>query len=125
MNTLIKVNNAQCWKNAKLIHTSVAKFVDQDWRSDQRLPMNPNAEGPLTNLPDYTYMDGRPTPLGQRQKTRALFQRELAQKIVTGSWEIDFAIKRHQKIKDDEVKAKQNVLDSKLKPKGHLLLKKK
>lgn len=29
-----------------------------------RLPCNPNAEGPLTSLPDYTYMDGRTTPLG-------------------------------------------------------------
>jgi len=29
-----------------------------------KLPVNPNKESPLTYLPDYTYMDGRPTPLG-------------------------------------------------------------
>lgn len=61
----------------------------------------------------------------RRQKERVMLQRELAQKIVTGSWEIDYAIKRHKKIQDDEVKAKQDILDNKLKPKGHLLLKKK
>lgn len=48
----------------KYIHTSAAKLIDQEWRHDQRLPANPNKEGPLTNLPDFTYMDGRPTPLG-------------------------------------------------------------
>ena len=38
--------------------------VDQKWRQEKRLAENPNMEGPLTNLPDFTYMDGRPTPLG-------------------------------------------------------------
>lgn len=56
---------------------------------------------------------------------RVLFQRELAEKIVTGSWEIDHAIKRHKDIKDKEAKARQGIFDNKLKPKGHLLLKKK
>lgn len=53
--------------NSKLIHTSVVKCLDQDWRSKQRLPVNPNSESPLTSLPDFTYMDGRPTPLGVSQ----------------------------------------------------------
>lgn len=34
------------------------------WRRNRRLPKNPTQEGPLTDLPDYTFMDGRPTPLG-------------------------------------------------------------
>lgn len=56
---------------------------------------------------------------------RVLLQRDLAQKIVSGSWEIDFAIDRHKKQQEEEVQAKKNILDSKLKPKGHLLIKKK
>jgi large subunit ribosomal protein L52 len=63
--------------------------------------------------------------LQRRQKRRLLYQRELAQKIVTGSWKIDYAIKRHKEIKEKEIQDTQNILDSKLKPKGHLLLKKK
>jgi hypothetical protein len=55
----ISVNNSK-----KLICTSSINFLDQRWRKKMKLPKNPNAEGPLTNLPDYTYMDGRVTPLG-------------------------------------------------------------
>lgn len=56
---------------------------------------------------------------------RVMQQRDLAQKIVTGTYEIDYAIKRHQRLKDEEVKAKQDIMDGKLKPKGHFMLKKK
>lgn len=30
----------------------------------KRLPRNPNKSGLLTDLPDYTFLDGRVTPLG-------------------------------------------------------------
>lgn len=63
--------------------------------------------------------------LQRRQKRRVMFQRELAQKIVTGSWEIDYAVDRHKKVEEEKVKEKQRILQNKLKPKGHLLLKKK
>lgn len=33
-----------------------------------RLPVNPNTESPLTYLADFSYMDGRPTPLGVSHK---------------------------------------------------------
>jgi len=125
MNSIIRYQTASAWKNIRFIHTSSSLKIDHKWRAKNRLSVNPNAEGPLTNLPDYTYMDGRPTPLGKRQMQRVLLQRELAQKIVTGSWEIDYAIERHKKLKDEEANAKQKIIDSKLKPKGNLLLKKK
>lgn len=56
---------------------------------------------------------------------RVMFQREIAKKIVTGSWEIDYAIDRHKRIEEDAVKTKEAIISNKLKPKGHLLLKKK
>jgi hypothetical protein len=34
------------------------------------LTSNPNTFGPLTNLPDYTFKDGRSTPYGVRQFQR-------------------------------------------------------
>jgi large subunit ribosomal protein L52 len=54
-----------------------------------------------------------------------MLQRVLADKIVSGSWEIDYAIDRHQKLEEQKIQAKQDILQNKLKPKGHLLLKKK
>lgn len=38
--------------------------MDIAWRRNRRLPKNPTSTGPLTDLPDYTFTDGRPTPLG-------------------------------------------------------------
>lgn len=37
---------------------------DAKWRRENNLPSCPSSFGPLTNLPDYTFEDGRPTPLG-------------------------------------------------------------
>lgn len=46
------------------VSLTAARAIDQRWREAKGLPENPNAFGPLTNLPDYTYLDGRTTPLG-------------------------------------------------------------
>ncbi|EDW09174.2 39S ribosomal protein L52, mitochondrial [Drosophila mojavensis] len=104
---------------------SAVRCVDQGWRAAKGLPENPNAFGPLTNLPDYTYLDGRPTPLGSNQHRRLLKQQEIAAKIVELSSELDFAKERHERLKKQAQAEKQRIIQNKLKPKGHLLLKKK
>lgn len=38
--------------------------MDILWRQNRRLSKNPTSEGPLTDLPDYSYIDGRPAQLG-------------------------------------------------------------
>lgn len=38
--------------------------MDIVWRRDRRLPKNPTSSGPLTDLPDYSFTDGRPVPMG-------------------------------------------------------------
>lgn len=108
------------------------------------MPENPNAFGPLTNLPDYTYLDGRPTPLGvsiplnslkyrpnhlhfhfkANQKRRLIKQQEIATRIVELSGELEFAKQRHERLKANAESEKQRLIRSKLKPKGHFLLKK-
>jgi large subunit ribosomal protein L52 len=41
------------------------------------------------------------------------------------SKELDFAIERHDKLKVEKEQTRKKILESKLKPKGHLLLKNK
>lgn len=96
--------------------------LDHKWRREGSLPRNPNKSGPLTDLPDYTFMDGSVTPLGSNQKKRLLQQRDLAAKIVTMSSEMDFALDRYNRIQEKEARDRQALIDSKLKPKGHRLL---
>uniref|UniRef100_A0AAG5D3K1 Large ribosomal subunit protein mL52 n=1 Tax=Anopheles atroparvus TaxID=41427 RepID=A0AAG5D3K1_ANOAO len=85
---------------------------------------NPNKSSSLTHLPDYTFMDGRVTPFGANQKKRILQQREIAKQIVTLSKEMDFAVERYNRINAENEQRKSDLLREKLKPKGHLLLKK-
>ncbi|XP_052758988.1 39S ribosomal protein L52, mitochondrial isoform X2 [Galleria mellonella] len=93
----------------------------KQWRVSQGLPANRNAEGILTDGPDYTFLDGRPTPLLHKQKLRMLKQREYAAQIVEMCAELDFAKERHQNLLKAEAEEKQKYIESRLKPKGNML----
>ncbi|XP_018805078.1 PREDICTED: 39S ribosomal protein L52, mitochondrial [Bactrocera latifrons] len=122
LNFLVNISqNVRCTRQFSF---TAIQALDQNWREQKGLPGNPNAFGPLTNLPDYSFLDGRPTPLGSNQKRRLKKQQEIADKIVTLSGELDFAKKRYARIQAEEAETKENIIKNKLKPKGHLLLKK-
>lgn len=118
------VNIPQNVRSTRQFSCTMIRALDRKWRERRGLPENPNAFGPLTNLPDYSFLDGRPTPLGSNQKRRLKKQQEIAGKIVTLSGELDFAKKRYARMQAEEAATRENVIKSKLKPKGHLLLKK-
>ncbi len=60
--SLVPIAAANSYRN---IQTTAIRVIDMKWREDRRLHRNPNAHGPLTDFPDYTFMnDDRPTPLG-------------------------------------------------------------
>ncbi|XP_022232232.2 39S ribosomal protein L52, mitochondrial [Drosophila obscura] len=109
----------------RYVAVTATRAIDQKWREDKGLPENPNAFGPLTNLPDYTFLDGRPTPLGSNQNKRLLRQQEIATKIVELSGELEFAKQRHERQRIAAATEKQRIIENKLKPKGHLMLKQK
>lgn len=103
--------------------TTFPTLLNQKYRKERGLPLNPNASGILTDSADYSFLDGRLTPLGKGQRLRLVRQQEVKQQIILLSKEIDFAIERHTQMKLDEENKKQQIIDSKLKPKGMALLK--
>lgn len=105
-------------------HQSCVQENFRRWRENRGLTANPNAFGPLTNLPDYTFQDGKPTPLGVRQQTRMDKQRKYAAKIIQLVEEVDYAVERHANLLEERKQNRQQILDNKLKPKGNLLLEK-
>lgn len=111
--------------NSRYINTTSIRYLIQKWRKEKGLPMNPNAYGVLTDTPDYTFLDGRPTPIGVNQKQRMIKQKEILDKIIQLNSEIDFAIERHAKLKEVETERRKKIIEGKLKPKGSLLLKNK
>ncbi|XP_030750147.1 39S ribosomal protein L52, mitochondrial [Sitophilus oryzae] len=97
--------------------------LNQKYRKEKNLPLNPNASGILTDGPDFSYLDGRLTPLTQGQKRRVLGQEKVKRQIISLSKEIDFAVEYHKQLQDKEAKEKAQILERKLKPKGVELLK--
>ncbi|XP_005178355.1 large ribosomal subunit protein mL52 [Musca domestica] len=111
-----------CKRLARNISCTAQVSIDQRWREEHGLPANPNEFGPLTNLPDYTFLDGRPTPMGSNQKKRLIKQQTIAAKIVTLNKELDMAKQRYQQLQQQEKEQRQQIMQAKLKPKGKLML---
>ncbi|CAH1638527.1 unnamed protein product [Spodoptera littoralis] len=105
--------------------SSTPILLSKHWREERGLSINRNAEGILTDAPDFTYLDGRPTPLLIKQKKRMLRQREFASKIVEMCSELDFAKERYNYIEASKEQERQNVIANRLKTKGNALKKKK
>lgn len=108
------------YKHFSLTTTSL---LNQKHRKERGLPLNPNASGTLTDSPDFSYLDGRITPLGQGQRRRILRDEEVKFKVIALSKEIDFAIERYKQLQIEEENQKRQIIDRKLKPKGMALLK--
>lgn len=102
-------------------HTSAA-LNDSRWREKHGLPQNPNVCGPLTDYPDYSYKDGRPTPYGVRQIVRIEKQREYMKRINKLIAEVDHAVERHERMQTEQKNKREEILAKKLKPKGDALL---
>lgn len=91
------------------------------WRNEQDLPPYLNMCGPITDNPDYSYVDQtlqRPPTYGVGQRRRIIQQIDLAKTIVQYNAELDHGkLKYQNKLKaiEDE---KQNLLKSKMSPKG-------
>ncbi|XP_053972768.1 39S ribosomal protein L52, mitochondrial [Hylaeus volcanicus] len=105
-------------------HSSAATYLNQYWRKMKGLSPNPNKNGPLVNLPDYSFRDNRPVPYGQNQFKRFQKQQEHAKRIVQLVGEIDYAVEKHAKMIKQREETVQKILNSKLKPKGQELVNK-
>ncbi|KAL1462722.1 hypothetical protein WDU94_014535 [Cyamophila willieti] len=91
------------------------------WRLEQGLPQDLNSCGPLTDNPDYSYVDEtlvRPPPYGSGQRKRMLEQIEHAKTIVKYCKELDQGKQKYQDKLKAKKEEKQKIIDNKLKPKG-------
>nr|XP_020765049.1 39S ribosomal protein L52, mitochondrial isoform X4 [Odocoileus virginianus texanus] len=48
--------------SVRRLHCGAAARAGSQWRLRQGLAANPSGYGPLTELPDWSYADGRPAP---------------------------------------------------------------
>ncbi|XP_017884194.1 39S ribosomal protein L52, mitochondrial [Ceratina calcarata] len=107
---------------ANKFHTSVI-CLDLRWRMKKGLAINPNAEGPLLNLPDYSFKDKeKPVPYRARQLGRIQKHQNYMRRIAQLVGEVDHAVEKHARLLKEEEERRQQILDSKLKPKGQKLI---
>ncbi|XP_070585296.1 large ribosomal subunit protein mL52 isoform X3 [Erythrolamprus reginae] len=71
----------QLVKLARSFHCSTVKHAGSTWRLKHGLPENPSDRGLTTDLPDWSFADGRPAPPMAGHVRRLEKQRE----IVTGT----------------------------------------
>ncbi|XP_006932783.1 39S ribosomal protein L52, mitochondrial isoform X2 [Felis catus] len=106
--------------SVRKLHSSVAARAGSQWRLQQGLAANPSGYGPLTELPDWSYADGRPAPPMKGQLRRTAQREKFARRVVLLSQEMDAGLQawqlRQQKLQEEEGKQKNA-----LKPKGALL----
>ena len=75
---VLKLSTSVPFRQAVLnIHVSSQLGAGKLWRQKVGLPKLQTAKGPLTDLPDYSFLDGRPTPLSVGQVKRKELQEEL------------------------------------------------
>lgn len=92
----------------------------REWRRRQGLPTVLEETGPLAELPDWSFADGRLGPVSKQQTVKIQEQQRLGRDILAGLEFINFAKARPQRLEDEENARRQAIYDSKLNPKGHL-----
>ncbi|XP_048218748.1 39S ribosomal protein L52, mitochondrial isoform X2 [Perognathus longimembris pacificus] len=104
--------------SVRRLHCGASARAGSQWRLKQGLAASPSGYGPLTELPDWSFADGRPAPPMKGQLRRKAQREEFARRVVLLSQEMDaglqaWNIRQQEKLQEEERKQKQA-----LKPKG-------
>ncbi|KAM4853291.1 large ribosomal subunit protein mL52 [Thomomys bottae] len=103
--------------SVRRLHCSAAARAGGQWRLQQGLAANPSGYGPLTELPDWSFADGRPAPPMKGQLRRLAQREKFARRVVLLSQEMDaglqaWHLRQQEKLQEEERKQK-NALKSK------------
>ncbi|CAF0830394.1 unnamed protein product [Didymodactylos carnosus] len=61
--------------------TCVYLLPNRYWRIENKLPKHDSQYGPLTDLPDYSYLDGQPTPMNGKTRRRLEWNKTIVHRI--------------------------------------------
>ncbi|CAF0944802.1 unnamed protein product [Brachionus calyciflorus] len=84
LNNLLVVNKKFSIVTKSNVSTSLILSAGKLWRQKVGLPKLQTARGPLIDLPDYSFTDGRPVPLSVGQVKRKETQERLANEVLEG-----------------------------------------
>ncbi|KAM4049122.1 large ribosomal subunit protein mL52 [Anomaloglossus baeobatrachus] len=103
------------WKRS--LHINAWLCASQDWRIKHGFARSGSEYGPLTDLPDWSFVDGRPAPLWKGQNRRKEENKELASHIIMLSNEIDQGMEKwtekQESLKEQQQSKQKNRLKTK------------
>ncbi|XP_064787550.1 39S ribosomal protein L52, mitochondrial isoform X3 [Oncorhynchus masou masou] len=94
------------------------------WRTENGLARSGTEYGPMTDLPDWSFADGRPAPPLKGQLRRRQERETLARRVVNLSSEVDKGMEVWREKREEAKRMLERNKSLLLKPKGNLLLKK-
>ncbi|XP_069319365.1 large ribosomal subunit protein mL52 isoform X2 [Eulemur rufifrons] len=104
--------------SVRRLHRSAAAWAGSQWRLQQGLAANPSGYGPLTELPDWSYADGRPAPPMKGQLRRKAEREKFARRVVLLSQEMDAGLQAWQLRQQEKLQEEERKQKNALKPKG-------
>ncbi|XP_065204284.1 large ribosomal subunit protein mL52 [Planococcus citri] len=102
----------------KQFSTSAVQSVGIKWRQQHGYPDNHTSRGVLTDAPDYSFLDGKPTPYTTGQRARLLRQQEYAGRVRYLLTVAEKSKKAYQDKVAAQQKEREKIIGRKLKPKG-------
>ncbi|XP_003474551.1 large ribosomal subunit protein mL52 isoform X2 [Cavia porcellus] len=107
--------------SVRRLHGSASARAGGQWRLQQGLAASPSGYGPLTELPDWSYADGRPAPPMKRQLQRKAQREKFARRVVLLSQEMDAGLQAWQLRQQEKLQEEEQKQKNALKRKGTLL----
>ncbi|XP_039996171.1 39S ribosomal protein L52, mitochondrial [Xiphias gladius] len=111
--------------SSRQFSTTCGVQAGEKWRKEHGLSRSGTEYGPLTDLPDWSFADGRPAPPMKGQVRRKQEREVLARRIVMLSAEVDRGIETWKEKQDETKRMEEHKKSLLFKPKGMLLMKKK
>ncbi|KAK2863035.1 hypothetical protein Q5P01_002568 [Channa striata] len=112
-------------KSSRQFTTTCGAQAGDKWRKEHGLARSGTEYGPLTDLPDWSFADGRLAPPMKGQLKRRQERETLARRIVMLNSEVDKGMERWSQKQEEAKRMEEHQKSLLLKPKGKLLMKKK
>ncbi|MEQ2243581.1 hypothetical protein ILYODFUR_008396 [Ilyodon furcidens] len=110
--------------NSRHFSSTCGVQAGQKWRLEHGLSRSGTEYGPLTDLPDWSFEDGRPAPPLKGQLRRRQEKEVLARRIVMLTSEVDRGMEAWKEKQEEAKRMEEHKKSLLLKPKGKLLIKK-
>ncbi|XP_067436355.1 39S ribosomal protein L52, mitochondrial [Thunnus thynnus] len=110
--------------SSRQLSTTCGVQAGEKWRKEHGLARSGTEYGPLTDLPDWSFADGRPAPPMKGMLRRRQEREALARRIVMLSSEVDRGMERWTEKQEETKRMEEHKKSLLLKPKGKLLMKK-